>query len=127
VGRKRILITEFIFQSIAFIWLLFSTEVWMLFLFAVLFGLSSGGWTGVIAAFPADYFGYKATGSILGFAVILAGIGVAMGPYLGGYIYDTTHSYSYMVIMCIIATIAATISASFLRPPVRIPGSLRGH
>jgi len=120
VGRKRILITEFIFQSIAFIWLLFSAEVWMLFLFAILFGLSSGGWTGVIAAFPADYFGYKATGSILGFAVILAGIGVAIGPYLGGHIFDTTQSYNYMVIMCIIATIAAIICASLLKPPVRL-------
>jgi len=127
VGRKRILITESVFQSIAFIWLLFSEEAWRLFVFAALFGLSSGGWTGVIAAFPADYFGYKATGSILGFANILAGIGVAIGPYLGGYIFDTTHSYNYMVIICIIATIVAIVSASLLRPPVRIPGSLRGH
>lgn len=126
VGRKRILITEFVFQSIAFIWLLFSAEAWMLFPFAVLFGVSSGGWTGVIAAFPADYFGYKATGSILGFAVILAGIGVAIGPYLGGYIFDTTHSYNYMVIMCIMASIAAIISASLLRPPGRISGFYGG-
>jgi MFS family permease len=127
VGRKRILITEFTFQSIAFIWLLVSTEVWMLLLFAILFGLSSGGWTGVIAALPADYFGLKATGSILGFAVILAGVGVAIGPYLGGYIFDATHSYHYMVIMCIAATIAAIFCASFLRPPVKTLGSPRGR
>jgi len=120
VGRKRILITEFIFQSIAFMWLLFSTEVWMLFLFAILFGLSSGGWAGVIAALPADYFGFKATGSILGFATNLGGIGIAVGPYLGGYIFDTTRSYNNMVTMCLIASIAAIISASFLRPPGRI-------
>ena len=127
VGRKRILITEFTFQSIAFIWLLFSTEVWMFFLFAILFGLSSGGWTGVIAALPADYFGFKATGSILGFAVIFAGMGVAIGPYLGGYIFDTTRSYDYMVIVCIIASIAAIISASLLRPPGRISRSHGGR
>lgn len=127
VGRKKILITEFLFQSIAFVWLLFSTEAWMLFIFGVLFGLSSGGWTGVIAAFPADYFGYKATGSILGFAAILAGIGVASGPYFGGYIYDTTQSYIYMVIMCIIATITATIFASLLRPPGKISHSTIGR
>jgi cyanate permease len=63
----------------------------------------------------------------LGFAVIFAGIGVAIGPYLGGYIFDTTRSYDYMVIMCIIATIAAIISASLLRPPVKIPNSHRGQ
>ena len=90
VGRKRILISEFTFQLIALIWLLFSAKVWMLFLFAILFGFSSGGWTGVIAALPADYFGYKATGTILGFSAIMAGVGVAIGPYLGGYIFDVT-------------------------------------
>jgi len=81
----------------------------------------------VIAALPADYFGFKATGSILGFAVILAGMGVAIGPYLGGYIFDTTQSYNYMVIMCIIASIAAIISASLLRPPGRISRSHGGR
>lgn len=44
----------------------------------------SGVWTGVIAALPADFFGYRATGAILGFVVIIVGIGVAAGPYLGG-------------------------------------------
>ena len=116
VGRKRVLITEYSVQLISFILLLYSTKVWMLFLFAVLFGLSSGGWAGVIAAFPADYFGLRATGSILGFANVLAGVGVAMGPYLGGYIFDTARSYDYMVVMCIIATMAAIVSGLFLTP-----------
>jgi OFA family oxalate/formate antiporter-like MFS transporter len=119
VGRRRVLITEFSVQLISFIWLLFSTKIWMLFFFAVLFGLSSGGWAGVIAAFPADYFGFKATGSILGFANALAGVGVAMGPYVGGYIFDTTRSYDYMVVMCIIATIAAIVSGLFLTPVIK--------
>jgi MFS family permease len=117
VGRKRVLITEFSVLLIAFIWLLFSTKEWMLFFFAILFGISSGGWTGIIAAFPADYFGYKATSSILSFMVLIAGIGQAIGPWLGGYIFDTTQSYNYMVILCILANIAAIISASLIRPP----------
>ncbi|MGA2468321.1 MAG: MFS transporter [Thermodesulfobacteriota bacterium] len=127
VGRKRVLITEFYVQLITFIWLLFSTRIWMLFLFVALFGLSSGGWAGVIAAFPADYFGFKATGSIFGFANTLAGVGVAIGPYVGGYIFDSTRSYTYMILMCIMATIAAIISASLLRPPLKLSSSRRGQ
>jgi len=115
VGRKRVLITEYSFQLMTLIWLLFSKEVWMLFIFAILFGLSSGGWAGIITAFPADYFGSKATGSILGFAVIFAGVGVGIGPFVGGLIFDITHSYYYMILMCIIATIGAIISATLLR------------
>lgn len=115
-GRKRILVGAFIFEGIIVAWLLFCKEMWMFFLFGILFGLSSGGCLGIVTAFPADYFGYRATGSILGFAVIMAGVGVAIGPYLGGYIFDATKSYNYMVVMCIIATIAAIISASHMTP-----------
>ena len=120
VGRKRILITEFSLQLIAFIWLFFCTKIWMLYLFAVLFGISSGGWAGVITAFPADYFGLRATGSILGFANIMAGVGIAMGPYIGGFFFDTTHSYDYMVLMCIMGTLGAIISSSLLTPPLKL-------
>lgn len=116
VGRKKIIISAFSFQLIMTIWLLFSRQAWMFFLFAILFGLSSGGWTGVIAAFPADYFGLRATGTILGFSVIMAGIGIAIGPYLGGYFFDVTHSYEGMLVICIIATVAAILSASFITP-----------
>lgn len=115
-GRKNIFISALILQLIITIWLLFTKEAWMLFIFAIIFGLSSGGWTGVIAAFPVDYFGFRATGAIIGFGVIMAGVGVAIGPYLGGYFFDATQSYHLMVVMCIIATIAAIISALFLRP-----------
>jgi MFS family permease len=91
----------------------------MFAVFVIFFGIGYGLWGGVIAAFPADYFGLKATGSILGFVLISAGIGVAIGPYVGGLIFDRTHSYDYMVIMCIIAAIFATISALFIKPPVK--------
>jgi MFS family permease len=119
VGRKKIYVGTLIFQLTVTISLLFCKKVWTLFLFAILFGLSSGGWAGIIAAFPADYFGLQATGSIIGFFVLMAGIGVAIGPYLGGYIFDTTQSYEYMIVMCIIATIGALISALLIRPVKR--------
>jgi len=120
IGRKKIMITEFSIQLVTLIWLLFSARVWMLFIFAISFGLSSGGWAGLISAIPADYFGFRATGQILGAAAIFCGVGVAIGPYIGGYIFDTTFSYNYMVILCIMATIAAIISTSLLRPVLKL-------
>lgn len=116
VGGKKVLISAITLQSVAIVWLLLSKEIWMLYLFVVFFGLGSGGWTGVIAAFPANYFGLKATGTILGFAIIVCGVGVALGPYLGGYIFDTTQSYDYMIVMCILASVISIISAFFIRP-----------
>ena len=120
LGRKLILLTAYIFQLMILIWLLFSTEMWMFYVFAPLFGISFGGWAGVIAAFPADYFGSRATGAIFGFSMIIVGIGGAIGPYLGGYIFDITHSYGCMIGISILATIVGILLASLLKPPARV-------
>jgi len=110
LGRKTTCMLALIGQTVMLVWLIFSSEIWMFLVFAILFGLSSGGWTGVIPAFPADYFGIKATGSILGVVIIIVGVGIAVGPYAGGVIYDVTGSYNYMIIMCILSSILAIIT-----------------
>jgi OFA family oxalate/formate antiporter-like MFS transporter len=120
LGRKLILLTSYIFQLMMLIWLLFSTEIWMFYIFAPLFGISFGGWAGVIAAFPADYFGSRATGAIFGFSMIIVGIGGAIGPYVGGYIFDITHSYGYAIGMSILATFVGIVLASLLKPPAKV-------
>ena len=120
LDRKLVLLTAYIFQLMMLIWLLFSREMWMFYVFAPLFGISFGGWAGVIAAFPADYFGSRATGAIFGFSMIIVGIGGAVGPYVGGYIFDMTHSYGYTIGMSILATFVGIVLASFLKPPARV-------
>ena len=116
LGRKTTCMIALICQTIMLVWLIFSSEIWMLWVFAILFGVSSGGFVGVIPAFPADYFGIKAAGSILGLIIIIVGVGVAVGPYAGGVIYDVTGSYNYMIIMCIISSILATITSALIGP-----------
>jgi len=69
----------------------------------------------VIPALPADYFGGKAAGATLGFITVMAGIGVALGPYLGGYLFDATGSYHYLIIVSIAATALAMVSALLIR------------
>jgi OFA family oxalate/formate antiporter-like MFS transporter len=117
LGRKQILVAAFTLQTVMVVWLLFSQELWMFFVFAPLFGISFGGWAGVIPAFPADYFGLKATGSIFGFVLMLAGLGVAGGSFLGGYIFDVTHSYHYMIVMCIVGMLLAVVCALLMKNP----------
>lgn len=117
LGRKPILVTAYCFQLVMLVWLLFSNELWMFVVFAPLFGISFGGWAGIIGAFPADYFGLKATGIIFGFVVIMAGIGVAIGSFMGGYLFDITHSYYYTVAICILATLAAIVLAVLMKVP----------
>lgn len=117
IGRKPILLGGYIIQVIMLIWLYYSKEMWMFWIFAIFFGLGYGFWAGVIAAFPADFFGYKATGTIFGFIMIIAGLGGAIGAYIGGYIYDISHTYQTTILICIFATLSAVIFGLFLSPP----------
>jgi MFS family permease len=117
LGRRQTILLTYHFQLIMLIWLLFSEGVWMFFIFALLFGVSSGGWGSALAAIPADYFGLRAIGAIFGLVIIIVGIGVGIGPYIGGYIFDKTHSYYYMVLICIFVTIVAIVLTLFLKSP----------
>ena len=116
IGRKTICLFALVCQTIMLVWLIFSSEIWMFLVFAILFGASSGGWVGIIPAFPSDYFGTKATGSIIGCVMIIVGVGVAIGPYIGGVIYDATGSYNYMILMCIFSSILAILTATLMKP-----------
>ena len=114
-GRKEVYIAALTVQLGALLLLTCVNEYWSLFVFVMLFGLGSGGWGGVIGAFPADYFGLKETGSILGFAVIMCGVGVALGPFTGGYIFDASQSYHQMIVICAVIGLASIITAFFMK------------
>jgi predicted MFS family arabinose efflux permease len=120
IGRKRIVVGGFFIQMLSLVWLYYSRQEWMFYVFALSFGLSSGLWAGVIAAFPADYFGLRATGSIFGATLIIVGVGSAIGTYLGGYLFDRSGSYDSTLVMSTVAAFLAILLAMFLKPPRRI-------
>ena len=117
IGRKRSILISLLIQLGGAILLLFCGELWMFFIFSALFGLGMGGWSGTVPSLPADYFGSKATATILGFMVLFAGVGVGLGPLAGGYIFDVTCSYDYMKWMCVVALVVAVIFASQIKSP----------
>ena len=116
LGRKNVWTAALLFQTLIVIMLYFSQQVWVLFLFAVLFGLSMGGWTGIIGAFPADYFGMRSTGAILGFALVVGSIGISTGPLVGSYFYDTMNSYDNMILICIFTSLVAVFLSLLMKP-----------
>ena len=119
IGRKRSILIGCALQLIALVFLLSCHELWMFFLFAAVLGLGSGSWAGTMPSLPADLFGVKATATILGFMVMFVGIGVAIGSFAGGRIYDVTGSYNYMIWMCIFTSVVAIIFASLIKAPAR--------
>jgi MFS family permease len=70
-----------------------STVTWPLYLYAFFFGLGYGARGPILSAIAADLFPGPSFGTIFGFISIGYGLGGALGPWFGGYIYDLLGSY----------------------------------
>ena len=64
------------------------------YLSAVLFGLTAWSIPTIMAAAAGDYVGARLAPAGLGFITLFFGIGQALGPALGGYLADTTASFT---------------------------------
>ncbi len=116
VGNKPTLVACLIMALVAFLWLLVARELWMLYIFAAIFGV--GLWTtgAIIAPLTADLFGLKSHATIFAFSGFVSAIGGAIGPVVAGYIFDVTGSYQLAFIICLMVSVVAIIAAMFLKP-----------
>ncbi len=82
------------------IWLLFIHEVWMFYLFAVVWGFSAGGMGSVQTSIVAELFGTKSIGLLFGVCGLGVMIGGSVGPVLSGYLFDVYGNYQVAFIIC---------------------------
>jgi len=116
VGRKLSLVIGFILLVVALLWLPLARELWMLYLFAIIFGFSYGGLITLESPVVAELFGLRAHGVILGALVFGATTGGAIGPILAGHIFDIANSYYLAFMACAGLSITGLIVASLLKP-----------
>jgi MFS family permease len=102
--------------TLATIWLIFVKEVWMFYLFAVVFGLANGGFLTLLPLVTAELFGLASLGVILGGLTFVGMIGEAIGAPLSGTIYDVTRSYTWaFIITSAISAVAAILSLTLMK------------
>jgi MFS family permease len=117
IGNKRAYVTGFAFMAVSMSLLLVAKELWMLFLFAVIFGFGYGGISVLVSPIVADLFGLRSHGVIFGVVIMFGGTaGMAIGPFLSGYIFDVTGSYHTAFLMYAIISVVGLILVSRLRP-----------
>ena len=97
-GGRTILSLAIFGQSLSILALLFATEAWHFYAFAVIFGICYGG---EMVGFPIinrQMFGPKAPlSSIFSFEMIGASTGMALGGWLGGVLFDHTGDYTLAI------------------------------
>ena len=95
--------------TLAMICLLFAKEIWTFYLFAVLFGLSYGGFMTLLPVVLAELFGLSSLGAIVGGISFVSAIGEGSGPPLSGNVFDATGSYWQAFLICTVICGAALV------------------
>lgn len=118
IGNKRVFLISFVLITMSFLWLLKATDVWMLYLFAAVFGFAFGGSAVVRSPLLADLFGVGSHGLIFGITDFSWSIGGALGPLVAGYLFDVTGSYQVAFLICAAAGILGLI-LTWTLPPIK--------
>ncbi len=115
LGKKEAAVVGTLLHVIALLWLLWSREMWMFYLFAIVFGLAWGGTGPVMAVIIGETFGLGRMGVILGILDAGFNTGAAVGPVIGGIIFDLKQSYFLAFWLGVVVMLVATVLIVFIR------------
>ena len=104
-------------QASAVVLLTFSTELWMFYAFAVIFGLGFGGRNPLTTSIRGEYFGRGNFGKILGISTIpMNGLLLISSPF-AGYMYDWLGTYTIAFLVLAGFNYAGGVCFLFARRP----------
>ena len=114
LGARRSLSLCLILGTLALMWFFFAREIWSFYMFAFAFGLAVGGTKPLDMLVPAELFGVKSMGVILGAILLCGTIGGALGPAFAGYTFDIAGSYNIVLVALALISLISTILALVL-------------
>ena len=117
VGAKRTLVAGLALQAAAISLYLFTGSLGSFYALALMFGFAYGGVMPLYAILVRDYFGERIMGAAFGAVSVAATLGMALGPWLGGALYDSLGSYAWMFIGSSAIGLGAVAVALTFRPP----------
>jgi len=103
------------------VWLVFTTKLWMLYVFALVYGFFFGGKVPQVMGLLGFCFGTRSLAPLIAYAHSLSLIGGAAGPILAGFIHDQTGNY-YIAIWASVTSwvLAASITYFVVKPPLKL-------
>ena len=117
-GAKRVLIAGLVVQAVGAGAFVFVNRLEEFYLIAAVFGFAYGGVMPLYAVLARDYFGQHIMGSVLGAAAMVSSLGMALGPSLGGWIFDTFGGYTWLYVGSFAIGLGAVAIAFAFPPPV---------
>jgi len=124
VGEKRTLVAGLALQAIAVSLYVFTRGLPSFYALAVMFGFAYGGVMPLYAILVREYFGARIMGTTFGAVAFVSTLGMALGPWAGGSLYDAFGSYFWLFIGSFGIGLGAVAIAFTFRPPRQLPAGL---
>jgi MFS family permease len=88
---------------------------------AAIYGIAYGGAFPVVNVIVTESFGGKQLGTVFGVISVVSGIGSLVGPWLAGYVFDHTGSYSIAFLAAAgCSMIAVALAVPFSKQPSKL-------
>jgi MFS family permease len=120
-GAKPVLVAGLLVQAFAAVSYLAVNRLGGFYAVAIVFGAAYGGTMPLYAALARDAFGARILGTVLGAATMVSSLGMALGPFIGGWLYDRFGSYAWLYIGSMMAGLAAAGIATMFPRTARAP------
>jgi MFS family permease len=116
-GAKPTLVVGLALQAAMIPVYLVARDVTAFYALAIVFGIAYGGVMPLYALVTREYFGEKVMGAAYGAVFLISTLGMGIGSYAGGVLYDRLSSYAWLYSgSFVIGAFAVSLALTF-RPP----------
>jgi len=117
VGAKLTLLAGLALQALSVSLYLVVRDLSGFYALALMFGFSYGGVMPLYAILVREYFGQRIMGTAFGGVAFVATLGMALGPWIGGAVYDAFGNYVWLFVGSAGIALGAVAIALTFRPP----------
>ena len=114
-GSKPIIFISFLGQGLSVLILLGADSVFDFYMFAILFGIPYGGEGTVIPVINKQYYGRFPMGTTYGWQLFGAGIGMAIGGFVPGILFDYSGNYNFAIWISSISSLWGAVIVLMLK------------
>jgi MFS family permease len=116
IGNRKVFIIGLVLMAASLFWLIPAREIWLLYLFAVVFGTGIGGVGTSESPLIARLFGLSSHGLIYGVVGLSWTFGGAVGPLVTGYLCDVIGNYQLAFLLSALLGILGIFLLIILKP-----------
>ena len=116
-GARRIVVLGLMVQALGAGSYYFTRQIGEFYAVAFIFGMAYGGVMPLYAVIAREYFPMRIMGTVFGAAAMISSLGMALGPAVGGWIFDTFHGYGFLYIASFGMGLAA-VAMALVFPPL---------